>query len=191
MQDLKKLLDLECDYRMEDKTMDEFVSLMSEVRLKNGEALISYGQFDDNVYIVKQGLMRSVYFDGLKEITFGFCAPGTLFIQYHSYYNRMPSFFQYESCGNSTIMKVLKSDFDALLESSHDFLKWMYRMQAAQSWFYEMKLSVINGTAEERFDSLVRNRPEIIEKVSSKVIASYLGITPSSLSRLKRKKSFQ
>lgn len=59
MQDLKKLLDLECDYRMEDKTMDEFVSLMSEVRLKNGEALISYGQFDDNVYIVNGSVVLS------------------------------------------------------------------------------------------------------------------------------------
>ena len=49
-----------------------------------------------------------------------------------------------------------------------------------------MKNSVINGDAKERFLSLVKNRPEIMEKVPLKFVASYLGITQSSLSRLKK-----
>ncbi len=130
--------------------------------------------------------MRFAYFDGLKEMTFGFSTPGTIIIQYHSFYSRQPSFFQIESCGKSTVMKVSKSDFDALTRSSEEFINWMFSIQAAQLWLYEKKLSILNGTAKERFEALVKNRSEILEKVSSKVIASYIGITPSSLSRLKR-----
>lgn len=187
MEKLRLLLDEECDYRMKDETMDAFMGLMSEVKLKNKEPLIPYGCFDDSVYIVKEGLIRSAYIDGIVEKTWGFCAPGTLFISYHSFYNRKPSFFQYESCGSSVVAKVAKSDFDALLQSSPEFLFWIHRMQSAQLYFYEMKLSVLNGTAEERLEALVKSRPEILRKVSSKVVASYIGVTPSSLCRLKKK----
>lgn len=183
---LKQLLNEECNYRMNDRTMESFIGLMVEMNLKNNEPLIAYGRFDENIYILKEGIMRFAYFDGMKEMTFGFSIPGTVIIQYHSFYNRMPSFFQIESCGRSTVMKVSRSDFDRLANSSEDFLKWMFHLQAAQLWLHEKKLSVVNGTAKERFESLVKNRPEILEKVSSKVVASYIGVTPSSLCRLKR-----
>ena len=60
-------------------------------------------------------------------------------------------------------------------------------MAYCQLYFYEMKLCVIKGDARERFRSLIQNRPEILEKVPLNAIASYLGITPSYLSRLKKK----
>jgi CRP-like cAMP-binding protein len=166
--------------------MEIFLGLMSEIKLKNNEPLIPCGKFDDNIYVVRDGIMRFAYFDGLKEMTFGFSTPGTVIIQYHSFYRREPSFFQIESCGRSTVMKVSKSEFDELAGSSDDFKNWMLRLQSAQLWLYEKKLAVLNGTAKERFESLIHNRREILENVSSKVIASYIGITPSSLSRLKR-----
>ncbi|MDR2891194.1 MAG: Crp/Fnr family transcriptional regulator [Alistipes sp.] len=186
MDDLKKLLHKECLYRMNDRTMDAFLAPMTEIELKNNEHLIRYGKFDDNVYVVREGILRFAYFDGLKEMTFGFSTPGTVIIQYHSFYRREPSFFQIESCGKSTIMKMSRADYDKLSASSEDFKNWILCLQSAQLWLYERKLAVMNGTARERFDALVRHRPEILEKVSMKVIASYIGITPSSLSRLKR-----
>jgi hypothetical protein len=59
-------------------------------------------------------------------------------------------------------------------------------MSMSQLWFYEKKRTVLNGYARERFESLMKNRPEIIEKVQAKIIASYIGITPQYLSTLKR-----
>lgn len=186
MENLKKHLNEECTYRMSDETMSEFLGNMTEISLKNHEPLIPYGKFDESVYVVKEGILRFAYFDGLKEMTFGFSIPGTVVIQYHSHYKRQPSFFQIESCGKSSVMKMSKAAFDRLLESSDDFKNWILRIQSSQLWLYELKLAVLNGTAKERFDALVRIRPEILQKVSMKVIASYIGITPSSLSRLKR-----
>jgi CRP-like cAMP-binding protein len=128
MEHLKKLLHGECNYRMKDETMDAFIGLMSEMELKNNEPLIPYGKFDDNIYILKEGILRYAYFQGLKEMTFGFAIPGTVTIQYHSFYNREPSFFQIESCGKSTVMKVTRADFDRLAKSSDDFTNWMFRL---------------------------------------------------------------
>ncbi|MDR2890168.1 MAG: Crp/Fnr family transcriptional regulator [Alistipes sp.] len=187
METLKKQLSEECSYRMRDETMDRFLGLMTEtVELKDGEPLIPYGRFDNNVYVLKSGIVRSVWFDGLKETTFAFALPGTVIISYYSFYLREPSFSQFEACCDSAVMKIPKAGFVELMEQSHDFAQWVAWMSLSQLWFYEKKRLVVNGDARERFESLLRNRPEIIEKVRSKVIASYIGITPQYLSNLKK-----
>jgi CRP-like cAMP-binding protein len=172
---------------MKDETMGRFLGLMTELpELKPGEALIPYGKFDDNIYVVRSGIMRYVYFDGLKETTFGFALPGTVMISYFSYCKREPSFFQVEACCDSVVIKVEKGKFLELVGQSADFAQWVIWMQTKQLLGYEKKLAVVNGDARKRFESLVRNRPEIMEKVPMKVIASYIGITPQYFSNLKK-----
>jgi CRP-like cAMP-binding protein len=188
METLKKQLNDECSYRMKDETMERFLGLMTERQeLKGGETLIPYGKFDDNVYVLKSGIVRFVYFDGAKETTFGFSSPGTVMISYYPFYRREPSFFQLEACCESVVMKIPKAKFTKLIEESNDFAQWVLWLWAAQSCLNEKKLAVVNGDAKERFESLVKNRPEIIEKVPKKIIASYIGITPEYLSRLKKR----
>ena len=189
MESVKKLLFSECDYRLPEELMDRFMDSMTEVSLKPNEPLIPYGRFDSNIYVLKSGIVRYAYFDGLKEKTFGFATPGTLMMPFHSYYKRLPSFFQLEACNESVVLKMSKSTFDGFIAESHEFTRWMLTMSIAQLCVYEEKLSILNGTAEERFESLIKNRPEIMESVSLRIIASYLGITPSYLSRLKKKLS--
>lgn len=186
LKDLAELLHAECPYRMADKTMDTFLGLMTEIPLRNKEALIPYGKFDPNIYVVKSGIVRHTYFSGLKEITFGFSLPGTVVISFYPFYRRELSFLQIESCGASAVMKVSNANFDRLTRESNDFARWMLSIYEAQLWHNEKKLAVMNGSAKERFEALIKNRPEIMENVPLGIIASYIGITPSSLSRLKR-----
>lgn len=184
--ELKKLIYDECRYKMPDGLMDRFIGAMTEVRLKNREALIPYGKLDVNMYIQKSGIIRVCWFDGEKEKTYGFSGPGTVIISYHAHFMRQPSFFQFESCGEGVVMKISKKDVDELENDSHDFARWMSAIHLQQLYFNEFKYTVINGLAKERFLSLVKNRPEIMERVPLKVIASYLGVTPNYLSNLKK-----
>lgn len=186
METLRRLINTECDYRMADETLDRFIALMQQVHLKDKEPLISYGKFDDNVYILKEGFIRRVHFDGLKEKTYTFAGPGTTMISYHSFYEHLPSYFQLESCGRSVVMKVSEAAVNDLAKESNDFALWFLRIAVSQLYFWEKKAAVINGTARERFEALVKNRPEILKLVSNGVIASYIGVEQSYLSRLKR-----
>lgn len=186
METLRKHLDIECTYKMREETMDKFLALMTEVKLKKNEPLISYGDLDNNVYVLKSGLIRVAYFDGFKEMTYSFGAPGTVFISYYSFYRGDPSFFKFEACCNSVVMKVKKASFLELAKQSNDFAMWFIWISSAQLWLYEKKLAIVNGDAKERYEAVVANRPEIIEKVASKHIASYIGITRQHLYRLKR-----
>jgi flagellar biosynthesis chaperone FliJ len=83
-------------------------------------------------------------------------------------------------------MKIPKAKFMGLAHQSHDFAEWMMSMSLEQLLFFEKKRVVMNGNAKERLEALMKNRPEIMENVSSKIIASYIGITQSYLSTLKK-----
>ncbi len=171
---------------MPDELLERFTDAMTEVRLKNKDALMPYGKLDNNIYVQKSGIIRMCWFDGEKEKTYGFSTPGTVIISYHSYFMRQPSFFQYESCGESVVMKISKSKVDEMEADSHEFARWLSAIHLQQLYFNEFKYAVINGAAKERFRSLINNRPEIIARVPLKIIASYLGVTPNYLSYLKR-----
>ena len=84
-------------------------------------------------------------------------------------------------------MHCTKQVFDCLVNKYHEFACWALSMAHCQLYYSEMKSSVINGNAAERLVALTRYRPEILEKVQMKTLASYLGITQQYLSTLKRK----
>lgn len=107
-----------------------------------------------------------------------------MIISYHSYYENKPSFFQIEACGDATVLKIPKKDVEGLIEQSHEFARWMLTMHMGQLYTYEKRHKLINGTAKERLEAIIMSYSVIIKNVQLQTIASYLGITPSYLSRL-------
>lgn len=185
METLKELLARECNYRLDETVMDMFLAGGKIVDLKPGEVLIHAGQYDPNVYIVKSGVIRHTYMDGENEKTATFALAPTMFMEYHCFYARELSFYQVEACCWSQVVKISKTHYDRMVAESHEFARWALSMADNQFYYYERKNSVINGDAKERFESLIINRPELIDSVPMKIIASYLGITPQYLSKLK------
>ena len=186
MENLKRLLDDECSYRLKEEIMDRFLSTMEEIKLQQGDILSANGSWDSNIYIVKEGIMAHTYLSGMKDSCWGFSLPGTMMYSLHPYYFNKPAFYQVVACCDSVVMKQSKELFDNLIAESHDFARWALSMAQCQLFFFEKKNSVISGDARERFISLAKNRPEIFQKVPMKIIASYLGITQQYLSNLKK-----
>lgn len=186
MDELKKLLYEESRYKMSDELFDRLIGATTEIHLKNREVLIPYGKLDNNTYIQKSGILRACYFDGENERTYGFSEPGTVVISYYGHFMRLPSSFQIESCGESVVLKMSKTRFDELIDSSHEFAKWMLGVQSMQLYLNELKHTAIWGKAKERYLLLLKKRPEIIARVPATIIASYLGVTHNHLSYLKK-----
>jgi CRP-like cAMP-binding protein len=171
---------------MSDELFERFVEPMTELRLRNKEVLIPYDKIDNNLYVLKEGIMRACYIDGGNEKTYGFADTGTVMISYHSHFMHRPSVFQIESCGETTVLKMEKKQLVELIDTSYEFAKWLLAIRTAQLYFNEFKLTAITGTAKERYISLIQNRPEILDRVPLKIIASYLGVAPNYLSYLKK-----
>lgn len=185
---IKELLGEECNYRLDDKVMDRFLAGGEFIDLRGGEVLIHAGQYDPNLYIVTAGVIRHTFMNGENEHTATFALAPTMFVEYHCYYAGKASFYQVEACCPSQVLKIPKTHYEKMIQESHEFAKWALCMADNQFFYYELKNSVVNGDAKERFEAMIKNRPEIIENVPLKIIASYLGITPQYLSKLKNAK---
>jgi hypothetical protein len=118
---------------------------------------------DDNLYVMRSGIVGYCYFDGEKEKTFAFAIPGNVVVQYPCYYMREPSFFQLETCDNAVVMKIPKGRLESLIERSHEFSKWMTNI-----FFGAPILAGQKAVADKRhgqgtfFLAVIQNRPEIM-----------------------------
>lgn len=169
---------------------DSIDLLLSKGKLRRyakGDIVIECGKRTDDVFIVHSGIMRFVDMNGDRERTFAFALPGTIFFSKHSFVMQLPSYYQVEACCETELLVIGRDDFWKAAEQSHELALWLLRYAHGELFYQEYKNAAIhNGTAAERYRKMMTDRPAIIENVSQKIIASYLGVTPEYLSKLKR-----
>lgn len=216
---LRRLLALEATYRLPSALMDEFLAGGSVVELDTYGPMIDAGVFDPNIYIVKTGLIRGTYLDKNTEKTAGFALPGTMLLSFHCYYGLEPSYYRFEACCPTTVLRVPRQYFDDMLARSHEFTLWVMSAHQNQLYYNESKHRLLSGDAKTRLMQLTRYMSgnadiiedaqdagdshrtmvksglytrwkEIFRLVPSKIIASYLGITEQHLSKIKREVMF-
>lgn len=188
---LIELLSHECDFRLDDNIMLKFLQGGTLKHLRSGEILINAGDFNSNVFIVVSGIIRFSDMNGESERTSAFGLPGTLFMSKHSFVKSLPSYYQVDACCETTLLSIPAKHYWLMVKESHEFAEWSLHMAQEELFYQERKNMVINGNAKERFNAMIKNRPEIMRHVQQKIIASYLGITPQYLCRLKRIVNFE
>ncbi len=184
---LRDLLRKESFNPVSDEVLNRFIDMGEVIDLPAQSPSIPEGAFDDNVYVLIDGVVRTWYWDGEVERTKSFGLPATIYMCYHSYLINKPSPISFESCCKSRLLRVPKASFEHLLQTSNEFAYWMVGDLQGQNYYFEEIDNTIKGTACERYMSLVKNRPKIAQKVPLKFIASYLGITPQYLSLIRKK----
>jgi len=101
--------------------------------------------------------------------------------------NKTPSKISIEALEDSTLIAISSTDYNYLLQNSHSFATFKQRLRARA---YESRIDhsiEFHESAELRYLNLLTKFPSIIQRVPQYHIASYLGITPESLSRLRKK----
>ena len=186
MERLKELLNKECDRVLSSEEWDALFALASVVTLKKGEVLISPAAVKLAGHTVKEGILRGVDFNGDHERTFCFGLPGTIFNSRFSFYKKLPSYYQIEACCPSVILRIPREDYIALTDSNHAFAVWALHYAWYEQYLEEDRESTVhNGNAKQRYLHMLKTRPAIVKGVSQCVLASYLGVTPEYLCRVK------
>jgi len=101
--------------------------------------------------------------------------------------NNVPTKFNIESLADSTLLKISAEDYNYLLKNSPAFAIFNQKARAKAYQSAVERSMDLRVDAETRYNNLINNYPNIIQKVPQYHIASYLGITPESLSRLRKK----
>ena len=124
-----------------------------------------------------------------KDITFQFFFEGDFVASFDSLYKGTPSLFSLESIEPSEVLFIKKGDFYRKIESNPS-LRMLYEEKIIErfSFYQHLFLSRIKNTPQQRYEELLKEYPNIIQRVPQHYIASYLGITPVSLSRIRNRR---
>jgi CRP-like cAMP-binding protein len=156
--------------------------------LKKGEFLIREGQVSSNVSFINKGLFR-VYKDlNGEEITKHFFFPLEYSTEYVSFLTRRPSEIHVKAMEDCELIELHYDKVQILYEQ---FPVWQkYGRLLAENLFIklaERTHRLLYHTPEENYLKLLTDRPDIIERMPQHYIASYLGIQPESLSRIRKR----
>lgn len=196
-----ELIDVMMDassHKPDRSTLEKLLDEGEERFYPAGCAFIKEGLVCSNLFLMGKGIYRNGYRDTDREVTYGFGSMGSMFMSPCGFWANEKSVYFFEAVVDSVAIVWQKSFIDDFLASSHDFSRWLLGICFNQFYILENKMSYMRGTAKERYDALFNKewnqslknyghhrRPEIMNMVSSKVLASYLGITPSYLSYLR------
>jgi CRP-like cAMP-binding protein len=166
-----------------------FGDIFIERKIESKTVLLNAGDIASYVYFVKKGCLREWFNKDGKEITFQFFIEGQSVSSIDSFINGKPSLFSIESIEPSIIITARKADIERFFgvypELKENFQRFIFERF---SNYARLFLSRITDTPQERYEDLLRNHSEIIQRIPQHYIASFLGITPVSLSRIRNRK---
>jgi CRP-like cAMP-binding protein len=163
----------------------EILSLYIFRSIKKGTVLLKKGQWSNEGYFVLKGCLRTFYaIDGEEKTTTFYTEMEG--IRPNCVLSKQPSEY-FISCVEDSTVTVSNSDMEAEIFVKFPKFETLYRILSEQllaknqSSFDEFKTS----SPEQRYLKLLQNRPDLLHRVPQHQIASYLGIKPQSLSRLR------
>ena len=171
-----------------DNIFNFIISHGEKIKYKKNDVIIDYNSVEPDIYCILEGIVRGdIINEGGVERTIGFGLCGTIIYSSQCYTLLKPSIIQYTACCPCTILRIKKTTFDAFLSENHEFCKWFLGSLLLTVCFRDLRNEGMNGDALYKYKWLRENRPEILQVVPDKVIASYLNITEVHLSRIKNK----
>jgi len=150
--------------------------------------LLIEGKISDDYLFLEKGYMRAFAHDtDGNEVTTNFCCPGDIVLEVSSFFNRTRSKENIQALSDCEGWSITYEQLNNLFHALPEFRE--FGRATLVKGFATLKirmLAMITETAEERYEHLLKNNPEIFQQASLKNIASYLGITDTSLSRIRK-----
>ncbi len=160
--------------------------------LKKGELLTRQGEICRSVSFINKGLLRMFYVVDGKEINTGFINEHEYIAQYDSFLMQQPSSGNIDALEDCELINLSYNDMQALY-TSHPVFEIFGRKIAEMLFIMisDQTTSLLTLTPEERYQRILNEEPFVIQRVPQYMIASYIGITPEHLSRLRKKMAGQ
>ncbi|MCC2545863.1 Crp/Fnr family transcriptional regulator [Hymenobacter sp. BT175] len=156
------------------------------VGLGRGDFLIQAGQVEHNLYFVGSGLLRIYYPTQAEEICVGFGYANNLLCSFPSFVANRPSDYCIQALRRCELLALTRADFQQFVESNERFARfWRAELERVLVGRIEREIDLLLPEPERRLDRLLKRSPHIFQLVPKKYIASYLRMTPETLSRLR------
>lgn len=156
-----------------------------EIEVKRHEHLIRYGQIERHLYVVKEGALIAYTQIEAQEFTIRFAYQNSIIASLPAYFTGKPSEIGIQAIRKSKLIRFKKSDFDAFVEKDRESLmQYLKLMKELVASFFEREIDLLTTSPKERLQRLLNRSPQVFQEIPNKYIASYLRMTPETLSRL-------
>lgn len=178
-------------FKSENYSTDDYQKIIQsyqEIHVKKGDYFLREGKVANHYWFIQSGLVRSYAIDPSgKDISTNFYAGGDLLIDWPSFFMRQPIRENIQAITDCVCWQLDFNTFQNLFHSIEAFRE-QGRANLVKSYFTlkNHTISIIADQAKERYLKLIKEKPELSQNVSLKHLASYLGITDTSLSRLRK-----
>ena len=170
------------------KELDTIVSKFEKKLFSKNEYLLRLNNVEEQFWFIEKGTIRSFLFDqNGRDITTQFHASGEVVIDYTSFLMQTPSQENIQALTDCTCWQIDFSSFQELFNSIEPFREHARTLLVGS--YNNLKkhhLSIVAEEAKSRYSQLLKEKPHIIQNASLKHIASFLGITDTSLSRIRK-----
>lgn len=171
------------------KEWDKYSHLFKRQEIRAKTVLLQEGQVSKQAWLIEKGCLRSWFNNRGKDITFQFFFEGEGVSSVESFRTNTPSLFTIESIEPCTLLNISKKDFQSIMNSSPSIREEIEEQTFKRLIYYQkLFLSRIKNNPKERYEELIEQRPQVLQRVPQHYIASYLGITPVSLSRIRNRR---
>lgn len=172
-----------------DEQEEEIIKISFFKHIKKGEHFVRAGEIPNRIAFNMQGLFRYYYVDKKgNNFTKGFITEGGTVTAYSSMIQNRESYFSIEAMEDSTVASIQFDDWKKLLnkhECWKSFLIYYLEIGYCKKENREREFLLLD--AEERYKEFLKNYPTLDKRIKQHYIASYLGITPVALSRIRKK----
>ena len=164
--------------------------ILTEKKVDKNRYILQPGQIAQDIYFVFKGAFRSYFLKDGEEITDYFFFEHSFAADYASLFSGQPSLFYLEAIEETQTVMYKKQDLEELA-SVYPVFETFGRVHAEQAFLeIEERMRMLqHKSLSEKYEHMLAKFPELLLRVPQHQIASYLGVKPESLSRIKRKKS--
>lgn len=166
-----------------------FEEILTTARYERGEVIHQFNTTCNKIFIVKSGILRSYYFQNGNDITAHFAMEYNIIGAVDSILKQKKSLYTIEALEDSEVLLMDYHEMEWFLNKNPEFER--LARQVSQFLYLDL-VERLEGmmflTAKERYDHLITRYPTITQQVSLGHIASYLGITQETLSRVRKLK---
>lgn len=168
--------------------LEHQMQFYKRLELKKGEPLVSPGQLVKHFYYVAKGCIYYYKLEDGEKKVLEFYTDDVFFTDLPAYVKGTPSSYFLKASENTIVYAVKKSDAENSFNTSHQLERFgRLSMQEAFMKILTRVERLSNRSNEERYLRLLEKRPDLIQRVPQYLIASYLGLTPVGLSKIRKR----
>jgi len=166
----------------------ELLTHFERKKIKNKTCLLSAGKTAREVYILITGCIRLFYVKDGKDISAYFFTENNFAGAYDSFISQKPSRHSIETLEDCEILSISHKTFLELFDKFPKMNEFMRRvLEERFVSLHDLFTSQILDSTEQRYLKLKKERPDLINRIPQHQLATFLGMTPVSLSRIKNR----